>query len=257
MGERRGGMRFRVLGPFTVSTADGRAVVLGGEKPRTMLAALLLADGRIMTDDLLIEVLWGGRPPATVRAQLHTYASRLRAALAPEARLVRCGAGYLLDIGDRRSDAEDFARLSRLGHRELAEGRPSSAVGWLHAALGLWRGPALADVTEALRDLETPRLEEMRLAALEDRIEARLALGEHSHVVPELVELVARCPLRERLRAQLMTALQRSNRRADALGVYGQGRLILDRELGIGPGTVLRDAYRRVVRVDGASAADH
>ncbi|ASO19096.1 DNA-binding SARP family transcriptional activator [Actinoalloteichus hoggarensis] len=248
MSEDRPGPRFQVLGPLTVSTADGRAVALGGEKPRTMLAALLLADGRIMSDESLIDLLWSGRPPATVRAQLHTYASRLRRALAPDALLTRCGAGYRLDIGDRPSDAEDFARLSGLGHRALAEGRPASAVELLHAALALWYGPALTDVSEALRDLETPRLEEMRLAAVEDRIEARLALGEHAQVVPELVELVARRPLRERLRAQLMTALQRSNRRADALGVYGQGRLILDRELGITPGPALRDAYRRAIQ---------
>ncbi|GAB2755758.1 AfsR/SARP family transcriptional regulator [Amycolatopsis magusensis] len=239
-------MEFGILGPLRVRTGDGRSLPVTGTKPRTMLAALLLAGGRVLPDDRLAALLWGGREPATMAAQLHTYASRLRRAL--DVPLVRSGPGYLLERGmDVRFDADEFERLTLSGHRDLEAGLPELAVTRLRAALDLWRGPALADVSETLRAAELPRLEEIHMAAVEGRIAAELALGQHLRAVPDLVGLVARYPLRERLRAQLVTALHRSDRRTDALGVYAQGRRILDEELGVAPGPALRAAYQSVL----------
>jgi DNA-binding SARP family transcriptional activator len=241
-------MEFGILGPTWAVTGDGRPVELDGTKQRTLLAALLLARGRVLADSRLMALLWGGDPPVTVRAQLYTYVSRLRARLAPQVRIVRRPPGYLLDTGTGRLDADEFARLARLGHADLTAGRYAPAARRLRAALDLWRGLALADTTEFLREAAAPELDETRMAALEGRIEADLALGAHARLVPELTGLVAAHPLRERLRAQLVVALHRSQRRGDALVTYHEGRRILADEMGIVPGPALAGALRRVLR---------
>jgi DNA-binding SARP family transcriptional activator len=238
-------MEFRILGPLAVCRADGRLAVLGGRKPRTLLAALLLARGRVVPDERLISLLWDGVRPSTVDAQLCTYASRLRRAL--PARLVRSGGGYLLEPGGT-VDAEEFERLASAGDTAFRAGSAFRAAGLFRAALDLWRGPVLADVAESLRAGEAARFEELRLAALEGRIEADVALGDHLRAVPDATGLVHEHPLRERTRALLMAALCASGRSADAVTVYHRGRRILDEKLGIAPGPVLRAAYERVLQ---------
>ncbi|MEU0772049.1 AfsR/SARP family transcriptional regulator [Streptomyces albogriseolus] len=239
-------MEFGILGPLRVRT-DGREVPIPGRKQRTLLAALLLARGDVLSDERLTTLLWGQRPPATVSAQLYTYVSRLRQRLGPAVELVREPAGYRLGTGDAVFDAAEFHRLSRSGHTALREGCPDRAAQLLRAALGLWRGPSLGGVTDHLRDAETPQLDEARMAALESRLEAELALGEHRQLVAELTGLVAQYPLRERLRAQWMTALYRCERQAEALAVYHEGRRLLAEELGVDPGATLTATHRAML----------
>jgi len=239
-------MEFRILGPLAVSRADGRPAALGGRKPRTLLAALLLARGRVVPDERLFSLLWEGERPSTVDAQVCTYVSRLRKALGRPARLVRTGGGYLLAPGGT-VDAEEFTRLAHLGHDELRADRPARAAGLFRAALELWRGPVLADVAEPLRAGEAARFDELRLAALEGRIEAEVASGDHLRAVPDATALVHEHPMRERARALLMAALCASGRPADAVTVYHRGRRLLDERLGIAPGPALRAAYQRVL----------
>ncbi|WP_254896884.1 AfsR/SARP family transcriptional regulator [Amycolatopsis sp. Hca4] len=239
-------MEFRILGPLTVSRADGRPAVLGGRKPRTLLAALLLARGRVVPDARLISLLWDGERPSTVDAQVCTYVSRLRKALGRPARLVRSGGGYLLLPGGT-VDAEEFERLASAGHDELRAGRPARAGQRFRAALELWRGPALGGVAESLRAGEAARFDELRLTVLEGRLEAEIASGDHLRAVPDATAFVLEHPLRERARALLMAALCASGRPADAVAVYHRGRRLLDERLGIAPGAALRAAYQRVL----------
>jgi DNA-binding SARP family transcriptional activator len=241
-----GPVRARVDGPDSESAAP-REDDLGGTKPRTMLAVLLLARDGAVCDDRLGELLWGSRPPATAVAQLHTYASRLRRVLGPEAPLLRVGRGYRMISRHVRSDYAEFLRLTAEGRLALTQGRPERAAPQLRAALGLWRGDALTDVTPQLAAAERPRLEELQLEALEARTEADLMLGEYARLVCELTGLVARYPLRERLRAQLMMALCRSGRQADSLDVYRAGRRMLNEELGVEPGQLLNDTHHAVL----------
>lgn len=262
-------LEFRVLGPLRIRADHGEGdagargpdqrggdqrgedrpgdIVIAGRKPRTLLAALLLARGEVLSDERLTALLWGQRPPATLSAQLYTYVSRLRGRLGPSVPLVRESVGYRLDTAGARVDADEFDRLADAGHRELRAGRPDRAAPLLRSALALWRGPALGDVTDHLRAAETPRLEEARMVALENRIEAELALGEHLRLVSELRGLVARHPLRERLRAQWMMALYRCERQAEALAAYQEGRRLLVDELGVDPGPSLTAAHRAVL----------
>jgi DNA-binding SARP family transcriptional activator len=239
-------MEFRILGPLAVSRADGRPAVLGGRKPRTLLAALLLARERVVADERLISLLWDGERPSTVDAQVCTYVSRLRKALGRPARLVRTGGGYLLTPGGT-VDAEEFERLASSGHRELRTGRPACAAQRFRAALELWRGPVLAGVAEPLRAGEVARFDELRLSALEGRIEAEIASGDHVRAVPDATALVLDHPVRERARALLMAGLCASGRAAEAIAVYHRGRRLLDERLGIAPGPALRAAYQRVL----------
>lgn len=234
--------RFRLLGP--VEALDGTSPVeLSATKLRTVLAVLLLAQSRVVSDDRLVELLWGDAPPATAAAQIQTYMSRLRQRLGPDVAVIRHHPGYLLRTAPERVDLFVFERLAARGREELAAGRPAEAAKLLREALAMWRGPALAGVTEFLGDAERPRLEEARLAAVEDRTTADLALGVPDDLVPELTRLVAEHPLRERLRAQLMTALHRTGRRAEALATYAAYRGRLADELGIDPGPDLRRVH--------------
>lgn len=239
-------MEFQLLGPVE-AREGGLRVPLAGAKIHTVLAALLLAQGRVVTDSRLSALLWGSAPPATMSAQLYTYVSRLRGRLGPRVDLVRRPLGYALLAPGSRTDLAEFERLHRLGRAALAERRWADADGPLRRALGLWQGPALANVTPYLADAELPRLEETRAAVLELRIGTDLALGRHGDLVPELTGLVAEFPVRERLRAQLMTALHGCGRRGDALRVYEEGRRILAEELGVPPSADLLHTRREVL----------
>jgi DNA-binding SARP family transcriptional activator len=239
-------MEFRILGPVEV-WRDGQEIVLDGAKQRTVLAALLLARGCMLSDSQLCCLLWGENPPATFNAQLYTYASRLRRHLGDEVSIVRKRPGYFIRIGPGRLDSEEFDRLAAIGREALAGKRYEEAAVHLRQALALWRGPALANVTQPLADSDARRLEEARMAVLEKRVEADLALGRHRHLVAELTGLVAEHPLHERLRAQLMMALHRCDRQADALAVYQNGRRVLIDELGVYPGQVLTETYQAIL----------
>ncbi|WP_079056340.1 AfsR/SARP family transcriptional regulator [Streptomyces caeruleatus] len=239
-------MEFRILGPVG-AWAAGREIPLNGTKQRTMLAALLLADERVLPDHRLGEALWGKQPPGTYQAQIYTYASRLRQHLENHAEIIRKGSGYMLRITSGRFDYGDFMMLSRSGRSALREGRFARAAELLRAALGLWRGPTLTDVTEHLGDTERPSIEEAYMETLETRISANLALGHHAQLTSELVGLVHAHPLRERLRAQLMLALYASDRQADAFTVFHEGRQLLDEELGVDPGSALRRTYQAIL----------
>ncbi|UXY19870.1 regulator protein [Streptomyces cynarae] len=239
-------MEFRLLGNVEVLGERG-AVPLPGAKVRTALAALVLARGWPVPDSALTSALWGWHPPDTRTAQLYTYMSRLRRLLGPSVRLERQQSGYLLHAEDAAVDVLEFEQLAAEGARALRQRQFERASRRLGQALRLWRGTALADVTEHLADAERPRLEEARALALEDRLEADLSLGRHRELIAELTGLVHAFPLRERLRAQLMTALYRCDRQSDALAVYHHGRQLLADELGVDPGPTLSAAYQTVL----------
>jgi DNA-binding SARP family transcriptional activator/tetratricopeptide (TPR) repeat protein len=228
-------MEFRILGPLEVCAEGGRKLDLAG-KPRTLLAILVLNANEAVSTDRLIEELWDGDPPETAGKALHVYVSQLRRVLGKE-RLETRAPGYLLRVDD---DELDLARFRRL--RE--EGK-------LREALTLWRGSPLSDLAdESFAQTEIARLEELRLAAIEERIDQDLADGRHVELVGELEALVAEHPLRERLRAQLMLALYRSRRQAEALEAYQAARRTLVDELGIDPSAELQELERRILRQD-------
>lgn len=239
-------MDYGILGPVRVRR-DGAETPLAGTKQRTVLAALLTAEDAGLTDAALSWFLWGESPPATATAQLYTQVSRLRRVLAPEGTLVRRARGYVVETGGAPVDVAEFRRLAARGRRALAGGRYPEAGSLLRAALALWRGPALGGVSEQLTAAEGPALEEARIGVLADRIEADLAADDLGRLLPELTRLVARHPLHERFRAQLMTALYRADRQAEALAVYDRGRRLLIGELGVEPGSLLRDVHRAVL----------
>ncbi|WP_285513362.1 transcriptional regulator [Streptomyces sp. NBRC 14336] len=235
-----------MLGLVSAESA-GRTVALDGDKQRTVLAALLLAQGAVVTDERLTALLWGWQPPTTSTKQLYTYVSRLRTRLGDAVRLERGGRGYRVDTGEAFFDWAAFRGLAEAAGADLRAGRPAAAERRYAAALALWRGPAVTGVTEWFAEAEAPRLAEARLAAVEGHAEAALALGGHAEVVPALTREVLLHPLRERLRGLLMTALHRCDRRADALAVYESGRRLLAEELGIDPGPALRALHQRVL----------
>lgn len=240
-------MELRVLGTVEAVTGD-RLLSLRGTKPRTLIATLALSHGETVPDTRLSAMLWGTRPPATASSQLYTYMSRLRKLLDPDVEIVRKPPGYLLDLGATALDYADFTHLTEQGQELLAAGEHEAAANRLDLALARWHGRALGGVTTFLAEAEGPRLNDARLAALEARVAAELALGRHHTVIPELTALVAEHPLRERLRAQLMIALSRDNRQAEALAVYDAGRRRLADELGIAPGALLSETFRTILR---------
>jgi DNA-binding SARP family transcriptional activator len=232
---------------------------LGGAKQRAVLGLLLLHANEVVSLDRLIDELWGESPPDSAANIVQGYVSHLRKALEPgrgrgeHELLVSRPPGYMLRIERDQLDADRFVRLSGEGRRLLEEGDADSAAQRLGAALALWRGPALADLAyERFARPDVERLEELRLVALEDRIDTDLALGRNGPLVGELRELVAEHPLRERLRGQLMAALYRSGRQAEALEVYREGRVALSAELGIEPGPALRELERAILQQDSA-----
>jgi DNA-binding SARP family transcriptional activator len=254
-------MDFRILGPLE-ALEEGRAVRLGGGKQRALLALFLLHRGEALATDRLIDELWGERPPAGAAKTVQVYVSRLRRALAGgegddlAALIATREHGYVLELDPDRLDAYRFERLVAEGRGELAAGRPERAAAALERALSLWRGRPLADLTyEPFAQREIARLDDLRVGALEQLIEARLALGAHAELVGQLEALIAEHPYRERLRAQLMLALYRSDRQADALQAYQDARRTLVEELGIEPGERLRELERAILAQDPALAA--
>ncbi|MEA2313804.1 MAG: hypothetical protein QOI03_496, partial [Solirubrobacteraceae bacterium] len=248
------GIVFRVLGPLEAEVA-GRPVALGSAKQRALLAALLLEAGRVVSLPTLEDVLWGSSPPATARHSIEVHVSRLRNALGDEARriLVTRPPGYLVEIGDGELDLARFEAFARAGRQALAAGDPERAADLLAEGLELWRGPALADVTFASpQRRDAQRLEQLRLSAVGDRIDADLALGRHVSVIAELEALVSAHPQHERHRAQLMLALYRSGRQGDALAVYRAVRVILSEQLGLEPGPELQQLERSILLQDPA-----
>ncbi len=226
----------------------GVPVEIGAAKERALLAELVLHANQIVSRERLMEVVWGENAPATAAATLNTYVSHLRSALepgrAPRTRpglLLTREPGYLLAVDPDCVDALRFERLAGEGRRALAAGDAPTAAATLREGLGLWRGDALADfVYEPFAQAEATRLEELRLATLEQRVDADLALGRHDDLVAELRRLVDEHPLRERLWGQLMLALYRCGRQSEALRAYGELRTVLGEELGIDPGPALR-----------------
>ncbi|MEU3527968.1 BTAD domain-containing putative transcriptional regulator [Streptomyces sp. NPDC038707] len=213
----------------------------------TVLAALLLARGRVVSDARLSSLLWGWDPPATANAQIYTYISRLRKHLGDEVEIVRQQPGYRFVANGSRTDLHRFEELAQEGRDRLRRQEFEQAGELLRAALDLWQGPALANATEHLQDVERQPLEEARIRTLENRIDADLALGRHEQVTGELTALVAQLPTHERLRAQLMTALYRCGRQADALHTYHEGRKVLAEQLGVDPGAALDSTYQAVL----------
>ncbi|MFM9727008.1 BTAD domain-containing putative transcriptional regulator [Streptomyces niveiscabiei] len=246
-----GVLTFRLLGPVSV-TREGSDVPLSGAKIHTVLAVLLMARGTLVADSRLSAALWGDTPPPTSNSQIYTHVSRLRKTLGNCARIFRKGPGYVLEVREADVDLFSFERLDRLGREALEQNRPEEAGRLLGGALDCWSGQALENVTEHLQRYERPRLEFRRTQALERRIEADLSLGRHRALVPELLALVARFPLDETLRAHLVTALHRSDRQAEAVQVYDEGRRVLAGQLGVVPGRRLGDAYLRMLRGDTA-----
>ncbi len=253
-------MQFRILGPLDVAE-NGHRIDLGGPRQRALLALLLLNANEVVSRDRLIDELWGEEPPASAVKTLQANVSRLRGSLngregasGPGAgRLETHGQGYLLRVEPGELDADRFRTLLEEAKRDLARGEPGPASETLREGLGLWRGPPLADLSrDSFARAEIGRLDELHLAGLEERIDADLALGRHATLVGELESLVAQHPLRERLRAQLMLALYRSDRQAEALRVYQDGRRTLAEELGLEPSESLRRLERRILEQDPA-----
>ena len=243
-------MEFRILGPLEVLDG-GREVPLGGSKQRALLAFLLLHANRVVPRDRLIDELWDTAPPETARTALQVHVSQLRKALGRDAIVTRAP-GYVIQVGPGELDLERFERLVAAADRTDA----SQAAKTLREALALWRGPPLADLGDSVARAERAQLEEQRLLALEQRIDADLELGLHAQLVPELEALVREHPLRERLRAQLMLALYRCGRQAEALDAYQRGRRLLSDELGLEPGDRLKQLEKAILEQDPSLALD-
>jgi ABC-type transport system substrate-binding protein/DNA-binding SARP family transcriptional activator len=244
---------YRLLGPIEAGV-NGRVLDIGGQKQRTLLAVLVLSADQPVSRDVLVDRLWGERPPAGAQHTLEVYISRLRKTLEPAAGgpvvLARPSA-YVLQAAGEHIDLRRFERLAGEGRRALAGGAPGRAAAVLREALALWRGAPLADVgDEPFAQAEIARLEELRAGVLEDRIEADLALSRHADVVSELETLISAYPLRERPYQQLMIALYRCGRQADALAVYQSARRTLAAELGIEPGPGLKCVERAILEQD-------
>jgi DNA-binding SARP family transcriptional activator/tetratricopeptide (TPR) repeat protein len=241
-------VEFRLLGPLE-AVVDGAPVKLGPPQQRALLALLLLNANEVVSRDRIVDELWGERPPATAAKLVQVYVSALRKVLGRDV-LVTRPPGYLLQVEPGAVDLDRFQRHLDEGGAALTAGAPAAAAEHFRQALALWRGRVLTDLTDApFAQAQIGRLDELRLEALSDRIEADLELG-RSDVVGELEALLAEHPLRERLRGQLMLALYRSGRQADALAAYRDARRALVDELGIEPGRDLRDLEQAILRQD-------
>ncbi len=246
-------IEFRVLGPLE-ARAGGRVIDVGGPKQRALLAMLLLRANEPVPRGVLVHQLWHENPPAGAHHTLEVYVSRLRKTLDAVAEepvvLTRPGA-YLLRIAANQLDLNRFERLAGEGRKALAANAPERAAAHLREALALWRGAPLADLgDEPFAQVEIARLEELRIGLIEDRIEADLALGRHADVVTESEALIAAHPLRERLHQQLMIALYRCGRQAEALASYQSARRTLVADLGLEPGRGLQGLQRAILRQD-------
>jgi DNA-binding SARP family transcriptional activator len=244
-------MDYRILGPLEALDGE-RRLPLGGARQRSVLALLLLHGNEALTRDVIIDQLWGEEPPATAAKVLQNCISALRKELPGGTDTLRTVRGaYTLVLGADELDRDRFERLVAEGRAALTEERHAEAGEQLQKALALWRGAPLSDFTyERFAQEEITRIEELHIAALEDRIEADLALGRHDELAPELEALVTRHPLRERLRRQLMLALYRAGRQAEALEAYRAARRTMLAELGLEPGRALQDLERAILAQD-------
>jgi WD40 repeat protein/serine/threonine protein kinase len=247
-------MRFDVLGPLEVSVDDHK-IPLGGPKQRKVLASLVLHPNRVVPAEDVIDQVWGENPPNTARKTLQSYVTHLRQALGAD-RLEWRSPGYVLHIGPRELDAARFESL--LQEAMATDGHPDRAAGLYRRALKQWRGPAFADVAEeGAIAAEAHRLDELRLEALEGRFAADLDAGRHNEIIPELIALTGEQPLRERLCGQLMIALYRSSRQADASATFHRAREALAEELGMDPSDELQSLHDRILRNDPALQSPH
>jgi len=238
-------LEFRILGPFEAARS-GRVLEIPAGKPRALLALLLLRRGEVVSVDTLVDELWGETPPQTAAKNVQGYVARLRRALG-DGMLATRSPGYALRLDDGALDSARFEALVEQARHD----EPATASDHLREALALWRGPPLADFAyESFAQDEIRRLEHLRLGAVEDRIEADLALGRHEQVMPELESLVAAHPLRERLQGQLLVALYRSGRQAEALEAYRAARRRFVDELGVEPGPELQVLERKILQHD-------
>ena len=244
------GLSFHVLGRLE-AYSDGVEVELGPRKQRALLALLLLNANRVVSTERLIDDLWGDAPPSTARAALQVYVAGLRKALGGDGATLRTKApGYVLELEAGSLDLDRFTQLRAEAHEAPDPGHRATL---LHEALTLWRDDPLPELrTEPFSTAAVAQLEQLRLGALEERIDADLALGRDAALVTELEALVAEHPYRERIRGQLMLALYRSGRQADALDTYQAGRRVLQEELGLEPGKELRELEAAILRQDEA-----
>jgi DNA-binding SARP family transcriptional activator len=247
-------VEFRILGPLEVRH-EGRPLRIGGAKERALLVLLLLHADEPVSVDRLIDELWGESPPATARKSLQVRVAVLRRALRGDVLITR-GDAYLIRLQPDQLDLRRFEQMLADGSDALAAGDAHVAITVLREALALWRGPALADFAyESFAQVAITRLEELRLHALELRIEAQLDLSLHAEVIAELEELVAVHPSRERLRGLLMLALYRDGRQTEALDLYRRTREELVAELAIEPGPALQKLQQAILRQDSSLAA--
>jgi DNA-binding SARP family transcriptional activator len=243
-------LEFRILGPLEVVGDDG-PLPLGGPKQRATLAILLLHANRVVSIDRLADDLYAGAPPVTAVTQVQRQISGLRTALGAESAIETRAPGYLIRVAPDRLDLARFEGHASQAGRALVRGEAREAADLLRDALSLWRGAPLADLAyEPFAQVAIGRLEEIRLAAVEQRIEAELALGHHSELIGELAALAVEYPLRERLSAQLMLALYRSGRQAESLDVYRRAREALVEQFGIEPTPALRGLERAILTQD-------
>lgn len=244
-------MRIAILGPLRVTGTDGRAIDVGGTRLRTLLVRLALEPGRVVGTPALIAAVWDDDPPSGATNALQTLVSRLRRALPG---LVHASpTGYRLDLRPEQVDAYEFERLAMDGRRALSTGDPRAAAERLAEALALWRGPALADASEAgFARAPAARLSEARVAATEDAIQARLSIGTDDSVIAESAELAAAYPTRERTHALLIRALRDAGRQAEALRAYQRLRATLAEELGVAPSPEISALHLSVLRGSGS-----
>ncbi|MGJ6964761.1 BTAD domain-containing putative transcriptional regulator [Streptosporangium sp. G11] len=250
-------MDFKLLGPIEVRGANGQPIALGRRKQRVLLAALLLNAGKATPTQRMLDWLWGEHAPATAESNLYTYISALRRVLGSPSRIEAGSNGYVLRVAPGEIDVKLFEELAAQGRQMLSEGRNDVALERCARALGLWRAETVLEglsLPEPLRG-EAARLERLRTTVVDASLEARLALGQHGEALPDLEALTRRDPLNERLRAQLMLALYRSGRRADALSVYQRAREMLAAELGVDPGPDLIRMHQQILVDDSVLAA--
>jgi DNA-binding SARP family transcriptional activator len=239
---------YRLLGPLEV-VHRGEALHTGGQRKRALLARLLLEANRTVSIDALVDALWGERVPSTAVKMVHIYVSQLRKVL-PSGALQTRPPGYRLEVAPEAVDLLRFERLRKEGREALTAGDANTAAERLTAACALWRGPALAEFSEPFAAAAAAHLDELRLLAVEDRVDADLTLGRHRDVAGELQALVASHPLRERPRRQLMLALYRQGRHAEALAAFQELRAVLRDELGIDPSASLAELQYRILNQD-------
>lgn len=253
---RSGPVSYQILGDLCVRK-DGVDVTPSARKIQVLLAALLIRSGQVVTVDRLTTEIWGDDPPRRCVAAVQVYVSQLRKSLGSgevgSSPIVTTPSGYVLQLGPQDLDVHVFQHLMQQGRQLMRNQCHEEALADFDSALRLWRGPVLADLWHSPRVSSfVTWLEEIRLECLELHIESSLALGRHRELVSRLASLAIEHPLREVFHRQLMLALYRSERRADALAVYRQARAVLDTELGLEPGRALRDLHHAILQSDGS-----